>query len=66
VPRAPDDDVSSRPTRPRSNAAYPGILGYRGPPLSEAAAAAVIEGMMARKSASEIALCDLESLTIHA
>ncbi|MDX6630307.1 MAG: Xaa-Pro dipeptidase [Gaiellales bacterium] len=41
---------------------YPGILGYRGPPLSEAAAAAVtplaaaIEGMMARKSASEIAL----------
>ena len=41
---------------------YPGILGYKGPPLSEAATATVtplgdlIEGMMARKSASEIAL----------
>jgi Xaa-Pro dipeptidase len=41
---------------------YPGILGYRGPPLSEATGSAVsllegvIEGMMVRKSASEIAL----------
>ena len=41
---------------------YPGILGYQGPPLSEAAASSVaplgtlIERMMARKSASEIAL----------
>jgi Xaa-Pro dipeptidase len=41
---------------------YPGILGYQGPALSEAAAgtvaplAALIEGMMVRKSASEIAL----------
>jgi Xaa-Pro aminopeptidase len=41
---------------------YPGILGYQGPALSEAARASVaplgdvIEGMMARKSANEIAL----------
>jgi len=41
---------------------YPGILGYKGPPLSDAAGASVaplddiIEGMMARKSESEIAL----------
>jgi Xaa-Pro aminopeptidase len=41
---------------------YPGILGYRGPPLSEVAGAEVvsvaarIEAMMARKSAAEIAL----------
>jgi Xaa-Pro dipeptidase len=41
---------------------YPGILGYKGPPLSEAADARVallddvIETMMARKSANEIAL----------
>jgi Xaa-Pro aminopeptidase len=41
---------------------YPGILGYRGPALSDVAAArveslsAVIEGMMARKSESEIEL----------
>jgi Xaa-Pro aminopeptidase len=41
---------------------YPGILGYQGPALSDVAAstvtplAAVIEAMMARKSASEIAL----------
>ena len=41
---------------------YPGILGYQGPPLSEVAAArveplsALIEGMMARKSESEIEL----------
>ena len=41
---------------------YPGILGYKGPSLSEAAGASVaplgalIESMMARKSASEIAL----------
>ena len=41
---------------------YPGILGYKGPPLSAAADASVaplgdiIEGMMARKSESEIAL----------
>jgi Xaa-Pro dipeptidase len=41
---------------------YPGILGYKGPPLSDAASASVaplgdiIEGMMARKSESEIAL----------
>jgi Xaa-Pro dipeptidase len=41
---------------------YPGILGYKGPALSAAAGAAVapladiIEGMMARKSESEIAL----------
>ncbi len=41
---------------------YPGILGYRGPTLSDATGAAVasladdIEGMMARKSPSEIAL----------
>jgi Xaa-Pro dipeptidase len=41
---------------------YPGILGYQGPALSKAAAgtvaplAALIEGMMVRKSASEIAL----------
>jgi Xaa-Pro dipeptidase len=41
---------------------YPGILGYAGPPLSEAAACAVtplataIEEMMVRKSANEIEL----------
>ena len=41
---------------------YPGILGYRGPTLGEVAGASVasladvIEGMMARKSESEIAL----------
>ena len=41
---------------------YPGILGYKGPPLSDAAGASVaplddiIESMMARKSESEIAL----------
>jgi Xaa-Pro aminopeptidase len=41
---------------------YPGILGYHGPALSEVAAskvtplAAVIEGMMVRKSENEIAL----------
>jgi Xaa-Pro aminopeptidase len=41
---------------------YPGILGYQGPPLSEVAGASVrsvagvIEQMMARKSANEIAL----------
>ena len=41
---------------------YPGILGYQGPALSDAAGASVaplgetIEGMMARKSESEIAL----------
>ena len=41
---------------------YPGILGYQGPPLSEAAGvriepvAALIESMMARKSASELEL----------
>ncbi len=44
------------------NDGYPGILGYQGPPLSEVAAGAVrplapvIEGMMVRKSESEIAL----------
>jgi Xaa-Pro aminopeptidase len=41
---------------------YPGLLGYKGPALSDAAGASVtplgdvIEGMMARKSDSEIAL----------
>jgi Xaa-Pro aminopeptidase len=41
---------------------YPGILGYQGPPLSEVTGASVrsvagvIERMMARKSANEIAL----------
>jgi Xaa-Pro aminopeptidase len=41
---------------------YPGLLGYKGPALSDAAGASVaplgdvIEGMMARKSESEIAL----------
>jgi Xaa-Pro aminopeptidase len=41
---------------------YPGILGYQGPGLSEvtstpvASVAAAIEGMMARKSANEVAL----------
>ncbi|HXY80140.1 MAG TPA: Xaa-Pro peptidase family protein [Gaiellaceae bacterium] len=41
---------------------YPGILGYKGPALSDVAGVSVaplgdlIEGMMARKSASEIAL----------
>jgi Xaa-Pro aminopeptidase len=41
---------------------YPGILGYAGPPLSEATGATVssvspqIEGMMARKSENEVAL----------
>lgn len=41
---------------------YPGILGYRGPPLSEVSGASVaplgdaIEGMMRRKSENEIAL----------
>ncbi len=41
---------------------YPGILGYKGPALGDAAGASVaplgdvIEGMMARKSESEIAL----------
>jgi Xaa-Pro dipeptidase len=44
------------------NDGYPGILGYKGPTLSDAAAAdvtalgEVIESMMARKSANEIAL----------
>ena len=41
---------------------YPGILGYKGPTLSDATSASVaplgdlIEGMMARKSESEVAL----------
>jgi len=41
---------------------YPGVLGYKGPALSDVAGVSVaplgdlIEGMMARKSASEIAL----------
>jgi Xaa-Pro dipeptidase len=41
---------------------YPGILGYQGPPLSEVTAstvapiASLIEGLMVRKSANEIAL----------
>jgi len=41
---------------------YPGILGYKGPPLSEVTGASlsalsdVIEGMIARKSAAEIEL----------
>jgi Xaa-Pro aminopeptidase len=41
---------------------YPGILGYRGPPLSEVTAhpithlAAFLESLMVRKSASEVAL----------
>jgi Xaa-Pro aminopeptidase len=46
---------------PRTRTAYPGILGYRGPALSDVTGAAVspigdlIESMMARKSENEIA-----------
>jgi Xaa-Pro dipeptidase len=55
-------DIGVRDSIGADQEGYPGILGYRGPALSEAAASTVellagaIEGMMVRKSASEIAL----------
>jgi Xaa-Pro aminopeptidase len=55
-------DLGIRDAIGADNDGYPGILGYQGPPLSEVAAASVaplgdvIEGMMRRKSESEIAL----------
>ena len=68
-PRASDADLRARRRGSRSDRriaadqdGYPGILGYQGPALSEVTAtpvssvAAAIEGMMARKSANEIAL----------
>jgi Xaa-Pro aminopeptidase len=56
------DDLGIRDAIGADEDGYPGILGYAGPPLSDAARARVaplgdvIEGMMARKSESEIAL----------
>jgi Xaa-Pro aminopeptidase len=56
------DDLGIRDSIGADEDGYPGILGYHGPALSAVASAAVtplssvIEGMMARKSASEIAL----------
>ena len=56
------DSLGIRGAIGADNDGYPGILGYRGPALSDAAAASVtllddvIERMMARKSDSEIAL----------
>jgi len=55
-------DLGIRDAIGADNDGYPGILGYQGPPLSEAASASVaplgdvIEGMMRRKSESELAL----------
>jgi Xaa-Pro dipeptidase len=55
-------DLGIREAVGADNDGYPGILGYDGPPLSEAAGASVtplgdaIERMMRRKSASEIEL----------
>jgi Xaa-Pro aminopeptidase len=55
-------DLGVVPAIGADNDGYPGILGYHGPTLTEAAGAEVtplgdvIEAMMARKSASEIAL----------
>jgi Xaa-Pro dipeptidase len=56
------DDLGIRDGIGADNDGYPGILGYDGPPLSDAAGASVaplgdvIERMMRRKSAAEIAL----------
>jgi Xaa-Pro dipeptidase len=55
-------DLGIRGTIGADQDGYPGILGYKGPTLSDVAVASVtplgdiIEGMMARKSESEIAL----------
>jgi Xaa-Pro aminopeptidase len=55
-------DVGIRDAIGADQDGYPGILGYRGPPLSDVSGAAVtplgdrIESMMARKSEAEIAL----------
>ena len=55
-------DLGIRDAIGADNDGYPGILGYQGPPLSEVTGASVaplgdvIEGMMRRKSESEIAL----------
>jgi Xaa-Pro aminopeptidase len=55
-------DLGIREAIGADNDGYPGILGYKGPALSDAARAAVtplgdaIESMMARKSESELAL----------
>ena len=55
-------DLGIRDAIGADNDGYPGILGYKGPALSDAAGASVaplgdvIEGMMARKSETEIAL----------
>jgi Xaa-Pro aminopeptidase len=56
------DDLGIRAAIGADNDGYPGILGYQGPKLSDAARVSVaslgdvIENMMARKSESEIAL----------
>jgi Xaa-Pro dipeptidase len=56
------DDLGLRKAIAADQDGYPGILGYQGPPLSEVTASSVtdvagaIESMMARKSASELAL----------
>jgi len=55
-------DLGLRGTIAADHDGYPGILGYQGPPLSEAAAASVvpladrIEAMLVRKSPAEIEL----------
>ena len=55
-------DLGIRNTIGADQDGYPGILGYKGPALSDVAGATVaplgdvIEGMMVRKSESEIAL----------
>jgi Xaa-Pro aminopeptidase len=56
------DDLGIRGAVAADQDGYPGILGYRGPALSEVSGASVasigdvIEGMMARKSEHELAL----------
>jgi Xaa-Pro dipeptidase len=55
-------DLGIRGSMAADEDGYPGVLGYRGPPLSEvtggtvAPLASLIESMMARKSENEIAL----------
>jgi Xaa-Pro aminopeptidase len=56
------DDMGIRGAIGADQDGYPGILGYQGPPLSEATGAALtgvapfVESMMARKSAAEVEL----------
>ena len=56
------DDMGITGTIAADQAGYPGILGYRGPSLSQVSGAEVVpvapalEGLMARKSEAEIEL----------